>query len=64
MRAFAIWTRMTMQANAAIRPESAANGYRSDDAVNRGQRIQKVGELKHFCRLFVYKYPLLCLCGL
>ncbi len=55
---------MTMQANAAIRPESAANGYRSDDAVNRGQRIQKVGELKHFCRLFVDKYPLLCLCGL
>jgi len=35
MRAFAIWARMTMQADAAIRPESAANGYRSDDAVNR-----------------------------
>jgi len=64
MYAFAVWARMTMQADAAIRLEDAAENHHSDDAVNRSQRVQKVGEVKHSYRLSVDKYPLLCLLGL
>ena len=46
-----------MKANAAIRPEDPAEDYHSDDAVNRNQRIQEVGEVKHVCSLSVDKYP-------
>lgn len=44
---------MTVQAHAAVRPEGPAHDYCSDDAIESGQRIQKVGELKHFCCLSV-----------
>ena len=64
MHVLAVWARMTMQADAAIRLEGAAESYHSDDAVNRSQRIQKMGEVKHAYRLSADKYPLVCLLGL
>jgi len=47
MRALAVWASMPVQADAAIRLEDSAEDYDSDDAINRGQRIQKAGKVKH-----------------
>ena len=39
---------MTVQAHAAVWLKGSAQDYCSDDAIQGSQRVQKVGEVKHF----------------